>query len=272
MHSPDGVSSEARLFRAAPKSPGLLVLPAMGVNARAYDRLAQSLAQAGITTLVMELRGGDTSSVRPRPGIDYGYADLLADMSQHLALLREEVSGPVHVLGHSLGGHLGVIGLTRWFVPGGKLIVIASGTVHHRAWGGLRGLGMRVGAGLVQVVARGLGFYPGHRLGFGGLQGQSLMVEWSNLARTGDFVSRREGSLEQGLDQLAPEVLAIHVQGDTMAPRSTTEALLRKLRQARVRSVDVRPPPQPRKLNPHFRWLKDPTPVVQELARFLGTA
>ncbi len=269
MRAPDGATSEARFFEAKQKGPGLVVLPAMGVNARAYDRLAEGLAEAGVTTLVVELRGGDTSSVRARRGVDYGYAELLEDMAQHVKLLRARVTGPVSVLGHSLGGHLGAIGLSRWFVPGAKLIVIASGTVHHRAWSGLRRIGVLAGTQLAQVVARGLGFYPGHRLGFGGLQGKSLIVDWSNASRTGAFTSTRGGSLEHRLDELAPEVLAIHVQGDTMAPRSSTEALLRKLKLARVKWVNVLPPDQPRKMNPHFRWMKDPAGVVREVASFL---
>lgn len=270
MRASDGARSEARLFRSQEKGAGLLVLPAMGVNARAYDRLAEELAAAGVTTLVMEHRGGDGSSVRARPGIDYGYAELLEDMVQHLALLRSHVTGPAHLLGHSLGGQLATVGLAKWFVPGAKLIVIASGTVHHQAWGGLRGLGVLAGSQLAQVIARGLGFYPGHRLGFGGLQARSLIVDWSNAARTGDFTSARDGLLEHRLDELSPDVLAIHVQGDTMAPRATTEALLRKVKHARVEWVNVMPPAQPRKLNPHFRWLKDPSAAVREISRFLN--
>ena len=59
-------------------------------------------------------------------------------------------------------------------------------------------------------------------------------------------------------------MLALHVQGDTMAPRSSTEALLRKVKQAKVQWVNVMPPAQPLKMNPHFRWLKDPSPAVRE--------
>lgn len=269
MSAPDGARSEARLFKAKAPGPGVLVLPAMGVNARAYDRLGESLADAGITTLVVELRGGGSSSVRARRGVDYGYAELLDDMAQHLEVLRTHVTGPVSVLGHSLGGHLATAGLARWHQPGAKLIVIASGTVHHRAWSGIKKLGVLAGTQLAQVVARGLGFYPGHRLGFGGLQGRSLIIDWSNSSRTGVFTSQRDGALEHRLEELEPEVLALHVQGDTMAPRSTTEALLRKLKKAKVKWANVLPPEQPRKMNPHFRWLKDPTSAVREIVAFL---
>jgi predicted alpha/beta hydrolase len=270
MTAPDGAKSEARFFSANEPRSALLVIPAMGVNARAYDRLGEGLAAAGVTTLVLELRGSGSSSVRAKRGVDYGYADLLDDMTQHLELLRQRVKTPVSVLGHSLGGHLGAIGLARWHVPGAKLIVIASGTVHHRAWSGLSRLGLLAGTQLAQVVARGLGFFPGHRLGFGGLQGKSLIVEWSNASRTGTFTSQRDGSLEHRLDELKPEVLALHVVGDTMAPRRSTEALLRKLKHAKVQWTNVTPPAEPRKMNPHFRWMKDPTPVVAAIAPFLG--
>ncbi len=265
----DGATAEARFYKAATPGPGLLVLPAMGVNARAYHRLAEELAEAGITTLVAEHRGGDSSSIRAHVGIDYGYAELLGDMEVHLEFLRPHVKGPVNVLGHSLGGQLATIGLSRWFIPGAKLILVASGTVHHRAWRGVRGWGVLAGSQLAGLVARSFGFYPGHRLGFGGLQGKSLIIDWSNAARTGAFSSHRRGVLEHQLDELAPEVLAIHIQGDTMAPQSATEALLRKVKHAQVRWVKVMPPPQPRKMNPHFRWLKETSAVVAEISRFL---
>ncbi len=272
MTAPDGAKSEARFFKAEAEGPGLLVLPAMGVNARAYDRLGEELAAAGITTLIVELRGGGTSSLRAKRGVDFGYAELIDDMVQHLELLRSRVKGPVSVLGHSLGGHLATAGLAKWLKPGAKMIVIASGTVHHQAWTGPQKIGVLIGTQLAQVIARGLGFYPGHRLGFGGLQGRSLIIDWSNSSRTGVFTSQRDGALEHGLEVLELEVLALHVQGDTFAPRSTTEGLLRKLKKAKVKWANVMPPKEPRKMNPHFRWLKDPSLAVAEIVPFLSSS
>jgi|APLak6261675434_1056106.scaffolds.fasta_scaffold01313_4 predicted alpha/beta hydrolase len=270
LHLSGGATTEARLFTATPGAPGLLILPAMGVNARAYDRLAEGLAERGVTTLVSEHRGGDGSSVRARRGVDFGYAELLDDLEVHLAALAARSTGPVSVLGHSLGGQLATVGLARWWQPGAKLIVIASGTVHHRAWRGVSGVGVLVGTQLAHVVARTLGYFPGHRLGFGGLQSRGLIVDWANAALTGEFRSHARGALEHRLDELTPDVLALHVFGDTMAPRSSTEALLRKVRHAKVKWVDVAPPEQPRKMNAHFRWLKDPSHVVREVADFVG--
>lgn len=269
----DGATSTARLFRSTrERAPGLLVLPAMGVNARSYDRFGEALASEGVTTLVAEHRGGDSSSVRARRGVDYGYAELLDDLVLHLGQLEQRTSGPVSVLGHSLGGQLATVGLSRWWKPGAKLIVIASGTVHHRAWTGLERLGVLAGTQLAHAVARGLGYFPGHRLGFGGLQARSLIADWSNAARTGEFKSVVRGALELRLDELEPTVLAMHVQGDTMAPRAATEGLLRKLRRAKVTWLDITPPATPAKMNAHFRWMKDPSVVAREVAVFLRTA
>lgn len=269
----DGSTSAARLFAAAEGAPGLLVLPAMGVDAQKYDRFAEQLALEGVTTLIAEHRGGDSSSVRPRRGVDFGYAELLDDAELHVRELEKHAAGPVSLLGHSLGGQLATVGVARWHRPGGKLIVIAGGTVHYAAYRErLASLGVLAGTQLAHAVAKTLGYFPGHRLGFGGLQSKTLIVDWAHAARTGEFKSSTRGALEVGLERHEPEVLAIHVKGDTMAPRSTTEGLIAKLPRARTQWLELDPPAQPRRLNPHFRWLKEPQPVARHVARFLKGA
>lgn len=263
----DGATAEARLFRAGDDAPALLVLPAMGVNARAYDRLGEELAAQGVTAMVLEHRGGGSSSVRPKRGVDYGYAQLLEDAVVHLDELTKHSARPVSVLGHSLGGQLATAGLARWHRPGAKVVVIASGTVHYTAWRGLESLGVFAGTQLAGAVARGLGYFPGHRLGFGGLQGRTLILDWARAAKTGHF-----GEIERALETFSPEVLAIHVEGDTMAPRAATEGLLAKVPGAKTKWVSITPPAQPKKMNAHFRWLKDPSVVAREVAAFLFSA
>ncbi|MFT3711081.1 MAG: alpha/beta hydrolase [Archangium sp.] len=265
-----GVTTEGRLFPSVNEGPGLLVLPAMGVNARAYDRFAEQLASFGVTTLVAEHRGGDTSSIRPKRGVDFGYAELLDDAVVHVRELQKHAKGAVSVLGHSLGGQLATVGLSRWYQPGGKLIVIAGGTVHYTAYRNkLESLGVLLGTQLANGVARTLGYFPGHRLGFGGLQSKALIIDWAHAARTGRFTSSTRGDIELELDRHEPEVLAIHVKGDTMAPRSTTEGLIQKLPKARTRWVELEPPAQPKKMNPHFRWLKEPQAAARHVSSFL---
>lgn len=263
-----GARSESRFFPAKAHAASLVVLPAMGVNARAYDRLGESLADAGVSALVAEHRGGDGSSVRPGRGVHFGYAELLDDAATHVRWLEAQTSGPVHLLGHSLGGQLATVGVSRWHRPGAKVVLIASGTVHYPAWTGLERYGVLLSTQLAGAVARTLGYFPGHRLGFGGLQSRDLITDWARAARTGEFTSRG-ATLEVGLGDAQLDVLAFAVSGDTMAPRAATERLVQKLPRARVTWEAVEPPAQPRKMNAHFRWLKSPEAVASRVAAFL---
>jgi predicted alpha/beta hydrolase len=272
LTAPDGPTSTARYFPAAKVRASLLLLPAMGVNARAYDAVGAALAGQGVATLVAEHRGGESSSVRPRRGVDFGYRELLADLDLQRRALLERVPGlPVNVLGHSMGGHVAVLGVPRWQVPGARLVVVASGSVHFRAWRGAAGLGLLASAWVVAAVARTLGVFPGHRLGFGGLQGRSLMVEWARMVRTGEFRSE-EGPLEEGLDAPGLEVLAVCVEGDGWVPRGATERLVGKLPGARVRWEALDVPAEPARLRPHFRWARAPEALAAKVADFLAPA
>jgi predicted alpha/beta hydrolase len=182
---------------------------------------------------------------------------------KHLEWLRAKFSVPVHVLGHSLGGQLSVAGISRWHQPGAKVIVVGSGTVHFQAWSGLEKWRILFSTQFASTLARVLGYFPGDKLGFGGVQGKRLIVDWAHASRTGTF------RLEHGLEQFSPEVLAIHVKGDTYAPRASTERLVRKLVNAQVTWADVEPPAEPKRQDPHFRWMKDPRAVAETAARFL---
>jgi predicted alpha/beta hydrolase len=268
--APDGATCSPRYFAAGPPRAALLVLPAMGVPARAYDALAAALATRGVATLVTELRGGETSSVRPRRGVDFGYRELLSELPGLAGALRARVPGlPVNVLGHSLGGHLGVLGVRHWHQPGARLVLVASGTVHHRAWEGRAGLALLAQTSFAAAVASLLGYFPGHRLGFGGRQGRRLIVDWARAARTGVFRTPDE-ALEAGLAEVGLEVLALNVAGDAWAPRRATEGLLGKLPAATLRWGTLPAPPSPSHLKPHFRWLRDPAGCADQVAAFLG--
>lgn len=173
---PGGARSTARLFEGDAALQPVLVLPAMSVNARAYDKLAAALAARGNTTLVAEMRGGESSNIRARRGVDYGYADLVDDALAHVAWLRAR-HPVVHVLGHSLGGQIAVLGSARWVVPGAKLVLAASGTPYWRGHPGAARWKTLVLTLASNLLTRTLGYFPGHWIGYGGLQGKRLVVE-----------------------------------------------------------------------------------------------
>lgn len=270
--SRDGHHADARWFPAAGAHPraALLWLPAMGVPARSYDRFAACLAAEGVAVLVGELRGTETSSVRPRRGVDFGYADLLSDADAALGELQARAPGlTVHFGGHSLGGQLSLLQLPRRGEPATRLVVIAGGTTSFRAWGFPRNLGVLVGSQLAGAVARLAGYFPGHRLGFGGLQPRSLITEWARVSLADRYTSAGSVDLEAGLERLATEALAVHVEGDLLAPPEAMRLLLARLPRARVQHVTASAPAEPRAVSPHFRWMRGPAPAAAHVARFL---
>ncbi|GMU60731.1 MAG: hypothetical protein AMXMBFR34_24940 [Myxococcaceae bacterium] len=265
----DGTSAQARLFLSETPRTALAWMPAMGVSARAYDGFGAALAARGVSTVVSELRGGESSDVRPRRGVDYGLGELIDDHTLALEALARRVPGvAVHVGGHSLGGQLAVVHFAAKAGPATRLVLVASGTVHFRAWGFPQNLGVLLGTQVAAGVAKALDFFPGHRLGFGGLQSRRLIEDWAHAGRTGDYRTRTH-ALEAGLEAVTKEVLAVHVEGDTLAPVEATRRLLAKLPKARVQWATAPAPPEPRRLNPHFRWTKGPEAVADAVARFL---
>jgi predicted alpha/beta hydrolase len=118
---------------------------------------------------------------------------------------------------------------------------------------------------VVGVVASTLGVFPGEALGFGGLQGRTLMVEWSRAARSGSW-----GELEAGVATEPLEVLAVTVEGDTWVPPAATRALVAKLSGARVRWEHLPIPGEPARLRPHFRWMRAPAELAERVVAFLA--
>ncbi|MFY0026533.1 alpha/beta hydrolase, partial [Acinetobacter baumannii] len=55
------------------------LMPALGVAARFYDTLAESLRQQGLAVLVMEQRGHGDSAVRASRRQDHGFREALSE-------------------------------------------------------------------------------------------------------------------------------------------------------------------------------------------------
>lgn len=254
-------------FYAANSPDALLIVPAMGVAARAYDSLAQALAKNGISSLVMEHAGGPESSFEVGPKTDAGYGEVLGAAMLARDFLKTRYR--VHFLGHSLGAQLLVSGAGQLVFPDSKMIVIAGGTVHWKAFSFPANCGVYLATHAAKLISFTLGYFPGHRLGFGGLQPKQLIVDWAQASRTGTFCSRGI-SLEINLHTVKNELLALFVEGDNMAPQSALNALVVKLTRAKVVFETVVPDRAPKKMNAHFRWLKNPENVATRVARFIS--
>jgi predicted alpha/beta hydrolase len=203
--------------------------------------------------------------------VDFGYAELLDDLAVALQTLRRKHPGiPVVLLGHSLGGHLSMLQIATKPRSVDAVVLIATATPHHGPYEGAARWKVGLGTRAVRFVSSILGYYPGHRLGFGGLQPKTLMREWTHMARSASYAL--EGStlaIEAALQEVSIPVLALAIDGDEVAPRAACEAIVAKLPKAQVDWVELGAPQLSLRACHHQRWAREPAAVMEEVLTFI---
>ena len=81
---------------------GLVIVHGLKDHSSRYDALARQLAAEGIAVFVFDLRGHGRSSGR-RVAVD-AFDDYVADLEAFIAEIEPDVSGPLFLFGHSMGG------------------------------------------------------------------------------------------------------------------------------------------------------------------------
>lgn len=271
----DGASTKITQFgEAKDKEASIFIcLSAMGVAGSYYQILAEHLASEGHVAFTTDYRGIGHSSIRP-PKADFGYKEIIElDYKELIETVIERFpSNPVYLLGHSLGGQLGGLYLGRYLpkqVQG--IILIASCSVYYRGWPGMMAYATLLGTQLFGLISRGLGYFPGKKLGFGGTEAKTVMRDWSRQARTGKYiVSGSSFDYEAALAKLKIPVLAISIQGDTFAPREAIENLYQKYHSSTPIHHHHLSPEEAGipKLN-HFNWARQPSGVVKLVQSWL---
>ena len=133
----DGIASKITVFRGpSPEAPVVLVKPAMSVAARHYTPLAQALAARGWNAATADLRGNGESSVRPGPGLDFGYHELVSlDWPAEVNLIKSIFpQSPRLLMGHSLGGQMSALYMSTHPGEIHGLVTIACPLVYYRGW------------------------------------------------------------------------------------------------------------------------------------------
>lgn len=272
----DGVELALWRHRRAGEEPpvaALVWLPAMGVPARHYRRFASALADRGVAMAVVDLRGQGESRPRCRRGMRFGYRELVEDDTPAaLAWLAELEPGvPLLVGGHSLGGQVAVLAAARAPAALSGVALVAAQSVYWRAYPGRDRLRVLAGTQLAAEIATLWGWWPGHRLGFGGRQPARLMRDWARLARSPRW--RLRGTAvddDRALRELALPVLAVSIDGDRDAPPSAVDRLCAHLPAGAVRRHHVHERDGGDELT-HLNWThRAADPIAEHIAGWIG--
>ncbi|AYF73455.1 alpha/beta fold hydrolase [Nocardia yunnanensis] len=274
IQMPDGTMVPVRLIPAkgphrhpitadAPR-PVVVVVPGLGVPGEYYSLFGKPLADRGFDVALLEIRGNGDSKPKPGAASQFGYHELVAvDFPAMFEAVRERFPGRTpYLLGHSMGGQLGVMYAARIRGRLGGLILVASGTPHHRGYTGLAALG----SAALSLTANLAGFWPGDTVTAGGFGRQSkvLIADWARLARTGRFEPvGADIDYEERIARLKLPVLSITLRGDELTPQRSARRLLDKLPNA-----DITTWHNPDPLG-HNGWISDPGSTLDYVEKWL---
>ena len=265
INNPDGSSTSIGITRVDGAKAVAVVFPAMGVFARYYRPLAATLASKKINTVLVDLRGNDTSSERPKKGADFGYKEQIElDFHSVINFVRHEfASMPLFLFGHSLGGQLSCLYASKYPDNVDGLILSATCSVYYRSWNGFSAYRILAGTQFANLVAKTVGHFPGKKVGFGGTEAKTVIRDWSRQSRTGKYELKNDSfDYETALAKLNKPILSISYEGDNLAPFGAVEHLLKKMKSAETEHVHLkRSDPRNDDYN-HFNWAKKPDKLV----------
>lgn len=268
LKTSDGVEIPYFVIKPEEKARAVfLLMPALGIRAVFYRKLALALAEAGIATLVLEQRGNGESPYRPGDGSHFGLADYVDhDVPAVLSLIDREYEGvPLYIGGHSLGGHMANLAVARQKGRYAGVIQLACGFPYFRDYKyPVRGF-VRAMIALIPLLARLVGYFPGNWFGFGGREYSELMLDWRHWAKHGNYDSPGFEGSEAALAAYKGRVISIAFERDTMASDEAIERSRSVYQSAEVTRTKLGPKEQGDYLG-HIDWGKAPAGAAKALA------
>lgn len=258
------------LLARIPETPTacLLWLPALGVAARHYLPLAEALAARGLAVFLHEWRGHGSSDLRAGRACDWGYRELLAhDLPASEAAMRRALPAapPMILGGHSLGGQLACCRLALAPDTASRLWLVASGAPYWRAFPAPTRWWLPLVYRFLPWLADRAGALPGRRIGFGGREARGVIADWSRTALGGRYAARGlDVDLDAAMADLCPQVRAVVLADDWLAPASSLRFLLGRMPRAR-RSVITLDAGALGGRPDHFHWMGRPEAVASAL-------
>ncbi len=250
----------------------ILILPALGSPAKLYTHFFNGISKRGISVAVMNLRGdGLLEKDQLVSEGNFGYVELLEDIDTVIhSLIRRYPGRKIVTMGHSLGGQLGCLYQCHDNSKTSASIVIAGGSVGYQSWKGVDKLKTYTATQLFGLIAKLLGWFPGKRIGFGGNQPKNVMIDWSRNARTGMYQLINEKIKYEAKSRIVTSLfLGIVIENDYFAPYAAAKSLFEKfpLSDSQIFIINKN---RFNKIVPnHFRWLKEPDPVIDVMVLWL---
>ncbi len=271
--APDGVDVPLEVFEATRPRARLLMLPALGIQARLYRRLGGLLAEAGIGMTALEQRGHGRSALRPSRHCDFGFREwLTADIPAALEWLQaREPRVPVFLAGHSLGGHLALMARSLHPDRVAGVVLLTTATPYYGCYRGVPRMQIRFLISAVPLLTALLGYYPGDRLGFGGREARRLMADWLVMARENRYsASGMEAEdLEGRVRSDDCPVLSVYCDRDDLAPLSAIEGVTRRLDRRRIETFEISSDALGVRAD-HLSWARHPAVAAATIARWIA--
>lgn len=247
-----------------------LLLPALGIRAKFYTKLADGLSAHGISTLVVEQRGNGDSPYRPGDGTTFGLRDYLdveivaaTDWAQ-----AQYPNVPIYIGGHSLGGHMASLaGALRPDHYAG-IARLACGFPYYKDFPQPRSSFIRLMIVVIPLLAKVLGYFPGNRLGFGGREYSGLMMDWRLWAKSGRYENDIFPGSDTAMAAYDKKIISIGLEEDLLAPDAAIDRSMGQFTSADVTRIKLGPEAQGEFLG-HINWGRQPDGVVAALASWL---
>ena len=264
----DKTTNRVSVFEADnPNNIVCICLPAMGVRVSYYKTFANELAITGNTVITADWRGHGYSSQAASFKTDFGYEHYVTDLDDIVHFCRQKFpSRKIVLVGHSLGGQMQSLYISRFPKNCNQLVLIAANSVYYKGWDKKISRKIEIAGMFFYPLSRLLGYFPGRVIGFGGREARTVIKDWTHNLKTGSYkLTTSIFDYDSALKEATPNILCISFENDKLiAPKQAVINLLNKFSATANKvhlhfTADQIGIPN---LN-HFNWAKQPTPLVR---------